>query len=264
MVPVVAEELGRRRVECDGDAVAVTGLLGRVQNRFDRTIGRIELGCEPALVADAGCKTTLVQDALERMEDLRPDAQALGERLRAGRHDHELLQVERVLRVRAAVDHVHHRDRQDMSTLPADPAEERHACIRRARFRGGERHAQDRVRAQPRLVLRAVKVDQRNVERSLIVRVEAADGLRNLARDVAHGVQGALAAVDRLVAVAQLDRLELPGRRARRHGRATGRAGLEHDLHLDRRVAAGVEDLPGMHAGDRGSGYRNSSFARSK
>jgi hypothetical protein len=52
----------------------------------------------------------------------------------------------------------------------------------------------------------------------------------------------ALAEVAR-AAVAQLDGFVLAGRCARRDRSASGRAAVELDLHLDGRVASGVEDL---------------------
>ena len=55
-----------------------------------------------------------------------------------------------------------------------------------------------------------------------------------------------------LAAVAQLDRLELAGRGARGHRRQAPRAGVEHDLDLDGRVAPRVEDLPRVDALNRG------------
>ena len=115
---------------------------------------------------------------------------------------------------------------------------------RGAGLRRRERDAEDRVRAEPRLVLRPVELDQRRVERALVLRVEAGDRVRDLVVDVAHRLEHALAAVRTRVAVAQLDGLELPRRRARRHGRAADRARLELDVDLDGRVAARVEDLP--------------------
>ena len=63
---------------------------------------------------------------------------------------------------------------------------------------------------------------------------------------------------ERVAAVAQLDRLELAGRRARRHGRAAGRARAQRDLDLDGRVAAAVEDLAGVDAARSGSCGRDS------
>ena len=166
--------------------------------------------------------------------------------------------------MRAAVDDVQHGHGQHVRAVAADPTEQRDAGVGRRRLRNGERAAEDGVGAEARLVLRAVELDQRRVDGLLIVCIEPSDRSGDLPVDVAHGLQHALAAVAALVAVAQLDRLELPGRRAGRNGGAAGRAGLQRDLDLHGRIAARVEDLTRMHTGDRRGGYRNSTFARSK
>src|SRR5436305_607778 len=85
-------------------------------------------------------------------------------------------------------------------------------------------------------------------------RRETALGLRDVAFDVPDRVQHALPAVHRLVAVAQLDGLELARRGTRRHSRASERPGLELRFDLDRGVAARIENLARMDSGDRGSG----------
>ena len=111
-VRAVAPELRRRRVERDRDPVRVARLLGGGENDVDRLLARAEIRGEAALVADSGREPALVQQALQRVVDLGADLQRLGERAGAGRHDHELLEVEGVRRVGAAVDDVHHRHGQ--------------------------------------------------------------------------------------------------------------------------------------------------------
>ena len=103
--------------------------------------------------------------ALEVVEHLGAHAQRIREASRADRHDHELLEVDRVVGMRAAVEHVHHRHRQDPRRLAAEVAPQRLVLLRRRGARGGERDAEDRVRTQAALVRRAVEVDQRPVER---------------------------------------------------------------------------------------------------
>src|SRR5206468_36397 len=98
------------------------------------------------------------------------------------------------------------------------------------------------------------------VEALLVGGVAAGDGLGDLAVDVVDGIENALAAVF-AAAVAQLGGLELARRRARRHGRSPRRAGAQGDLDLDGRVAAGVEDLPGVDAFDLAHAL-SSSFSR--
>src|SRR6185503_7398680 len=51
-VGTVLEHLARRRVECDRDAVAVTGALRPLEDQVDRVLTRVEIGGEAALVAD--------------------------------------------------------------------------------------------------------------------------------------------------------------------------------------------------------------------
>ena len=69
---------------------------------------------------------------------------------RAHRHHHELLEVHLVVRVRAAVEHVHHRHRQHVRGLAAEVAPQRQAGLGGGRLGAGERHAEDRVGAQAR------------------------------------------------------------------------------------------------------------------
>src|SRR6266576_6426902 len=132
------------------------------------------------------------------------------------------------------------------------------------RLRRRERYAENRVGPQARLVLRPVELDQDGVDGPLVFGVEAGDRLRDLRLDVANGAEDTLAAVRALITLAQLDGLELPGRRTRRHSRASGRARLEHDVHLDGRISARVENLAPMHACNRSGAHSNSSLARSK
>src|SRR5262249_30051133 len=57
-----------------------------------------------------------------------------------------------------------------------------------------------------------------------------------------------------LAAVAQFDRLVRPGRGPRRHGGAALGAVFEHDIDLDRRIAAAIEDLAADDIGDGSHG----------
>ena len=161
----------------------------------------------------------------------------------------------------AAVDHVQHRDGQRSRRVAAEVAVERDARLRRRGLRRRERDPEDRVRAEPALVRRAVGVDQRGVERGLVGRVETDDGLAERVVHVGDRLGHALAA-PRRAAVAQLDRLVHARRGARRDDRRAARAGLEPDVDLDGRVPARVEHLPPAHFGDPAS-YASPSRGRS-
>jgi hypothetical protein len=147
--------------------------------------------------------------------------------------------------VGAAVEHVHHRHGQHVGGVAAQVPPQRLALLGRRGVRGGERDAEDGVGAQARLVGGPVEVDERAIQALLVGRVAAVDRLGDLAVDVADGLGHALAPVRRR-AVAQLRGLELAGGGAAGHRGAAGGARAQHELDLDRRVAATVEDLPAV------------------
>ena len=123
----------------------------------------------------------------------------------------------------------------------------------RSRLGGGERHAEDGVGAEARLVRRAVKLDHHFVDMALVLRVHAANRVEYLAIDRVNRLLDPLPQIA-LAAVAQLHRLMRACGRARRHGSAAERAVLQHDVHLHRRIAAAVEYFAGGDVNDGGHG----------
>src|SRR5436190_1670809 len=100
-----------------------------------------------------------------------------------------------------------------------------------------------RIRAESALGRRAVEADHRLVQGALIeVAIENRRG--DLAVDVRDRFPHALAAVARLIAVAQFQRFALAGRCAGRHRRAAERAVGEPHIHFHGRIAARVEHFP--------------------
>ena len=135
--------------------------------------------------------------------------------------------------------------------------------MRRGRGLGDrQRDAEDGIGAEPRLVGRAVERDHRLVDLDLRLRIHAADGVENLAVDRVDRLAHALAEIALLVAVAQLDRLVRAGRGARRHRGAAERAVLQHDVDLDGRIAAAVEDFAADDVDDGGHGRSRLSHWR--
>ena len=78
--------------------------------------------------------------------------------------------------------------------------------------------------------------------------------LEDLAVDGGDGLLHALAEVAGLVAVAQFDRLMRAGGGARGHGRAADRAVFQHDIDLNRGIAAAVENFAADDVDDGGHG----------
>ena len=134
------------------------------------------LGAKPPSSPRPVDEALLLQHRLERVVDLGALAQRLAEGRRADRRDHELLDVHVGVGVRAAVEDVHHRHRQQVGVRPADVAVERQAGGVGGGAGDGERDAEDRVGAELGLVGRAVELDHRLVDEPLVVGVEALDG----------------------------------------------------------------------------------------
>ena len=93
------------------------------------------------------------------MEGLGPVAQRLGEVRRADRHDHELLEVDRIVGVLAAVEDVHHRHRQAGRADAAEIGVKRQSRRLGRGARDRHRDAEDGVGAELRLGLGAVERD---------------------------------------------------------------------------------------------------------
>ena len=156
----------------------------------------------------------------------------------------------------AAIDDVHHRHRQDVGVRSAEIAVERQARRFGGRLGDGERDTEDGVGAKPRLVCRAVELDHRAVDVNLVLGLEPPDGLEEFAVHRLDGALDALAEIA-LAAVAQFDGLVGTGGSARRHGSAAHRAVLEHDIDLDGRVAAAIQNFAADNIDDGGHGAEN-------
>ena len=149
-VLAVLEELAGGGIEREGDllAGAIAGLLAGLGDEAQRLVRRLQVRCEAALVADIGVVAGIVQALLQRGEDLRAHADRVRNGAGADRLDHELLDVDRIVGVHAAIDDVHHRHRQRARIDAADMAIQRNAEVLGRRLRHGKRHREDRVGAQ--------------------------------------------------------------------------------------------------------------------
>ncbi len=203
------------------------------------------------------CGRRLHAAGLQRVEDFRAHAHGLGEGLRPHRHDHELLEVDRVVGMGAAVDDVHHRHRQDMGDGAADIAGR---AAGRASIGGGlgdrERHAEDGVGAEARLVRRCRRGRSsccRSGPGRVASRPASASKISPLTASTA--LQHALAADS-----ASCRRRAVPpphGRRSRRptaRPRGPSRRSSSIDVDLHRGIAAAVEDFAGDDVDDGGHG----------
>ena len=162
--------LGGGGVQRDVELLArpVTGVGDGLENDFDGLFGGLEVRSEPALVADSGREALALENLGEVVIDFSAHSQRVCPAARAVGHDHELLNVHGVVRVLAAVEDVHHRNRQVLGVGSAEVAIERQSERLRRCLRAGKAHAQNRVRAELAFVRGAVEVDHRAVDRGLL------------------------------------------------------------------------------------------------
>ena len=257
VVDAVAEELRRGRVHDQADVRAgpVAGALdgrrrrSRVPPRRCAASGA-KPPSSPTPVAVAGGE----QVAAQGVEDLGAHADGLGEGVRPDGGDHELLEVQRVVGVGAAVDDVHHRQRQQAGVGSAEVAVQGLAVGRRGGLGGGEGDAEERVGAESGLGGRAVQRDQCGVEARLVRRRRGrVTAAAMLPLTWATARSNALAVPALGVAVAQLHGLPCAGGGAGRDGRAAERAVPEDDVGLDGGVAPAVDDPAGDDGLDGGA-----------
>jgi len=189
----------------------------------------------------------ILQHLLQGVIDLGAPAQGLGEIGCAQRCDHEFLQIGTLpVGVHAAIEDVEHGHRQATGCRAAKVAEQRQIAGRCGGTRHRQAHAQDGVGAQLFLVRRAIQRQHGPVHRALVEGVHAGQRHRDFIVDVADRLLDALAAVARLVAVAQFQSFVDAGGGAGRYSGAAENAVIQGDFDFDRGIAARVEDFAGM------------------
>lgn len=191
-----------------------------------------------------------MQNLFQRVINLGAPTQALGERLSANRHNHELLEVNVVVGMHAAVENVHHGRRQHMGVCAANVAIQRQLARLGSGTCASERSTQNGVRAQVALVRSTVDVNHFGVDSTLVASVHADNRFGNFLIHMGDGLLNALAKVAVLIAVTQLNSLECASRCARRNDRACERTVVEGNLDLNRGVAAGIENLSAVDVED--------------
>ncbi len=227
----------------------VAGLLDRLQEEPDRLLVA-DVGGEPALVAQPGGETPLGEHALEHVVALGAPSQGLGERGRPHRDQHELLDVEGVVGVGPAVEHVEHRHREGAAVGATQVPVQRQAQFVGGRPGRRQRGAEDGVGAQPGLVVGGVEGHQPEVEAPLVERLPTEQVVADLEVDAGDGAEHPLAHVP-AAAVPALDGLVGAGGRSRRDDGAAASTRLEQDLDLHGRIAPRVEYLPAHQLFDR-------------
>ena len=179
------------------------------------------------------------------MEGFRTHAQGLGKGFGAGRQDHELLDVDVVVRMGAAVEDVHHRHGQNLGVDAAQVVVERHLHFHGRGLGNGHGHAEDGVGAQFFLVGGVVKCQHGAVDEHLPGGFETEQGWGDDLVDVAHRLENTLAAVAVAVPVTEFQGLARAGGSARGYRCPADGAGFQLHLRLDRWIAPRIKYFPG-------------------
>ena len=251
-VAVLAMEFTGRRVQGQGDvpAGAQAGALDGGHQVVQRLGRAAQGGRKAALVAHVDAVACGLEGMAQRVEDLGAHAQRLTEAVRPHRQQHELLEVQRIVGMGATVDDIDHGHGQHARLGTAHVPPQRHALAGRRRAGHGQRHAQQRVGAQPAFAGRAVQRHHGRVDAALGVGLHAAQQIAQLGVDGLHRPQHALAQVARGIAVAPLQRLMPPRGGARGHQGQAACAVLQLDLDLHGGMAPAVQRLMGRDIGD--------------
>jgi len=186
-----------------------------------------------------------VKNLLEVVEDFCSVAKGFREGRSALGHDHEFLEIDRGVRVGAAVDYVHHRDGQDLGVRSPDVAEEGQTESFGGGFGRGQGDPEDGIGTQVAFVLGAVELPHNAVDYHLIGGVFPDDGIRNLFVDRFHSLGYAFSEVVRLVSIAQFNGFVFAGAGTAGDGGATAGTTFEVDIvpprsgcHESRKLAA--------------------------
>ena len=252
-VAALVIEFARRAIQRQRDIPAgfVAGIFNRLRDEAERLFIRLQVRRKSTFIADRRVEALLLQQGFERVKHFRGHAERVTERLGSHRHDHKLLEVQPVVGMRAAIDDVHQRHRQDPCICSPEIAIERLTSFIRRRLRHGQRDAENGIGAQLAFSLRSVQRDHGVVDVGLIERLATEQFRRDHFRDISHRLGDTLAHPTLLIAVPQLDRFLLAGGGARRHRRPADRAALQHHFRFHRRVATGIDNLPALNFSDR-------------
>src|SRR5216683_1968312 len=256
-------ELAGGRVERKRDVPP--GLIAGPYDGFHYHLYRLfvvaQVGSEAALVADVGRVTALLEHRRERVKHFGAHPHRVGERRCAMRHDHELLHVDIRVGMLAAIDHVHHRHRQN-ARGGGEIGIEWHPLRGSRRMCCGKRHPEHRVGAEVGLILGTVEREQRLVQRCLASYIYPFELRRDYVLDVSHRLEDALSAVSLGITIAQFQRLMGAGGGSRRHGSAPDSSVAQPYVDLNRRISARVENLSRPDFANRGGSHREKKESR--
>ena len=235
-------ELGRSGVNGQNNVVArfVAGVFNRVDDKGQSFFGRLQVRCETAFIADVGVVSGSFQVLFQRVENFGTHANGFFNGGSGNRHNHEFLNVNRVVGMLAAVNDVHHRNRQSAGHGAAQITIQRETGFFGLSLGNGERNGQDGVSAELAFVFGAVEFNHGSVDFNLIFGVQTGQSVVDGVVDVGNGFFNAFAAETLFVAVTEFNGFVYAGRSAGRNGCASESTGLQNNIGFNSRISARV------------------------
>ena len=198
--------------------------------------------CIAALIANR-CRIAFVfQDFCQCMENFRTHSNCVRKSCRTSWNNHIFLKISRTQRMLTAVHHVDHRHRQThcrISSQAIDVLIQIHATRLSGSFCHSQRHCQNSIRTQTRLIRRTVQTLHFFINCSLIKWIRAFQSLCNLTVDIFDRTKHAFT-TERQLAVPKLNSLERASACARRNSRTPKRTVTQSHVRLDRRISTRI------------------------
>ena len=197
-------------VECEsnlstgGDGTRFqTGVFDGMHQIFTCFFNGMQGRGKTAFIADCCIHAVFRQSFFQRLENFCAPAESLMEIGCSDRTNHEFLKINGGIRMRPAVDQVHHRNRQFTALNSADITVQRQMSGFRGGFDTCQRYPQNGIGAQSGFVFRAVQFNQSAVELFLMQCIHAGDPVGDFAIDMGTGFQNAFAVIAFRIFVAQ-------------------------------------------------------------
>ena len=162
----------------------------------------------------------------------------------------------------AAVEDIHHGDRQNLGVRAAEILVKRESELCRRSARDGHRDAKDGVGAKLLLGRGAIKLAHHFVDGDLVEGVVADEFGSNVVGDITDSLENTLAKVASLGSVAQFDGLMLTRGGSAWNGGAPNGSACEMDIGFECGIAAGIEDLAGVDGCDGGVVHGSEVFGQ--
>ena len=194
VVDAILEELRGSTVHSDGDVLTwdVASLFDSLEDRFDSIFRTVERRSEATFVTDSRAETTIVEYLLQSVEDFSTHTETFAEAASTNGADHEFLEGDRSVRVRATIDDVHHRYRQHVGIGTTDIAVEGDVEVLSSSLSDSERYTEDSVSTEVALGLRTIESDHLHVDLALVEDAHTVELRSDDIVDVFHSLEDAL------------------------------------------------------------------------